>query len=276
VVGGGFDMKMLRYFLTFASVLGVFAPAIGSFPAAAQQNEILQQVIQRGTVRIAVMGANQPWSSLASNGEPQGYEIDLAKQLAAALGVKPEFVITDNPGRVVMLQSHKADIAIAEYTATIERAKAIAFTRPYMTIGAQFMVLAERDDLKTLQDLDKSGTKVGASRGGYTQTLVPALLPKVTISNFDNIDDEVLALNAKQVDATTENWMWNKDLIKKNAGKYRVIPDVFSREEISIGLPKGDFEWWRVLDMWVEQFNSSGDNNRLFKQWFGYDIPSSN
>ena len=54
---------------------------------------------------------------------------------------------------------------------------------------------------------------------------------------------------------------------------YKVIPGDFSHEDIAIGLPGGDFDWWRVLNTWVKQFNASGDNARLFKHWFGYEMP---
>jgi polar amino acid transport system substrate-binding protein len=29
-----------------------------------------------------------------------------------------------------------------------------------------------------------------------------------------------------------------------------------------------------VLNLFVEQLNASGDNARLFKQWFGFDQPA--
>ena len=63
------------------------------------------------------------------------------------------------------------------------------------------------------------------------------------------------------------------DLMTKSPSKYKVLPGLYSREEIAIGLPAGDFDWWRAMNAWVEQFNASGENSRLFKQWFGYDLP---
>jgi polar amino acid transport system substrate-binding protein len=61
--------------------------------------------------------------------------------------------------------------------------------------------------------------------------------------------------------------------VSKNSDKYKIIPGLYSYEEIAIGLPAGDFDWWRVMNAWVGQFNASGDNARLFKKWFGYDLP---
>lgn len=264
-------MKFMHKWLYAVAVVTVSLFSVSH--ANAETKGILQQVIDRGAVRIAIIGGAAPWSSISPSGDPQGYEIEIAKSFASALGVKPVFVTTSIPGRSAMLQSGKADMVIAQYTNTAERAKTITFTRPYMTIGMQFLVLADRKDINSVQDLDKMHAKIAATRGGYTQTLVPHLLPNASILNFDNIKDEILAVDAGQADATSENQIWNRDLMTKNPGKYKVIPGLHSHEELSIAVPKGDFDWWQLVNDWVEQFNASGDNNRMFKQAFGYDKP---
>jgi polar amino acid transport system substrate-binding protein len=38
-------------------------------------------------------------------------------------------------------------------------------------------------------------------------------------------------------------------------------------------MPAGDPDWLRIVNLWVEQFNASGDNKVLFKKWFGMDPP---
>jgi polar amino acid transport system substrate-binding protein len=102
---------------------------------------------------------------------------------------------------------------------------------------------------------------------------VPAALPKATLARFDNLADIYQALKTKQVDAMSQDNLYNAEQIAKNPGQFKNIPGLYSREEIAIGLPLGDFDWWRVMNTWVEQFNASGENAKLFKKWFGYDLP---
>ena len=242
-------------------------------PSYAQQAGILGDVTQRGNVRIAIIGGNAPYSKLNPSGEPEGYDIDIGKMIAAALKVKPEFIITDIPGRIVSLQTHKADLTIADFIKTVERSKSIAFTDPYLVVSLQFLTLADRSDLKTVADLSNSKVKIGITRGGTAEQNVPLAAPNATLARFDNETDILSAVNAKQVDAMSQDNLYNADLMTKSPGKYKVLPGLYSREEIAIGLPAGDFDWWRVLNAWVEQFNASGENGRLFKKWFGYDLP---
>ncbi len=258
--------------------LGAVAAMVGlsaalALPAAAQDVNVLNQVIERGTVRIAIIGGNAPYSSITPSGEPEGYDIDIANQLAAALGVKPEFCITDIPGRVVSLQSGKVDLTIANFTRTVERSKVIAFTDPYLVVGLQFVTQANRDDLNTVEDLNKPEIKVGITRGGTAETSVVQAAPNATISRFDNVNDTLLALQSNQTDAMSQDNLYASGLLKDNEGKYKTLPGIYSREDISIGLPAGQYDWHRVVNTWVEQFNATGENNRVFKKWFGYDLP---
>lgn len=255
-----------------AAALGLAASLAATVPALAQDN-VLNQVIERGTVRIAIIGGNAPYSSINPGGEPEGYDIDIANQLAEALGVKPEFIITDIPGRVVSLQSGKADLTIANFTRTVERSKVIAFTDPYLVVGMQFVVQANRDDLNSVEDLNRPEIKIGITRGGTAETSVPQAAPNATISRFDNVNDTLLALQSNQTDAMSQDNLYTAGLLKNNADKYKALPGIYSREDISIGLPAGQFDWYRVVNTWVEQFNSTGENNRVFNKWFGYDLP---
>jgi polar amino acid transport system substrate-binding protein len=256
-----------------AVALLVVLGAIGWRPAAAQQTSILSEVVKRGTIRVGVIGGNPPYSKLSPSGEPEGYDIDIAKAIAASLKVKPEWVIVDVPGRIVSLQTHKADITIADFTKTVERSTTIAFTDPYLVVGLQFLVLANRDDLKTVDDLNDPKQKIGITRSGTAEQNVPAALPKAPLARFDNLADIYQALKTKQVDAMSQDNLYNAEQIAKSPGQFKNIPGLYSREEIAIGLPLGDFDWWRVMNTWVEQFNASGENAKLFKKWFGYDLP---
>jgi polar amino acid transport system substrate-binding protein len=249
----------------FVAVMLMGAPAHGQ--------GTLEGVMKSGKLRVAIIGGNPPYSRLSPSGEPEGYDIDIAKRIAEALNVEPEFTTTDIPGRVTVLQTGKADLTIADFTKTVQRSTSIAFTDPYLVVSLQFLVKADRDDLQTVEDINKSGVTVGITRGGTAEQNVPLAAPEASIARFNDEADILAAVNTGQVDVMSQDNLYNAELMKNHPGQYKVLPGLYSHEEIAIGLPAGDFDWWRVLNAWVEQFNASGDNARLFKQWFGYDLP---
>jgi polar amino acid transport system substrate-binding protein len=253
--------------------IATLAMIVAGPQAHSQEKSILNEVLERGTIRIAIQGGVPPYSVINASGEPEGYDIDIGKAIAAALNVEPEWVIVDTPGRITALQTHKADITIADFTANTARSQVIAFTDPYIVVGMQFTVGAERDDIQTIQDLDKPEMKIGFGRGSTQEQLVPAAVPNASIVRFSGQADTMDALATERIDAMALDNLGTSGQLEANPGKYKVLPGTYSREDIAIGLPAGDFDWWRVLNMWMHEFNVSGENAKLFKKWFGYDMP---
>ena len=254
-----------------AALVGVAAFSVA---AGAQTPGLLQQIASRGTIRIAVLPSLPPYSRVLPSGEPEGYDIDIAKRLAEALKVKPEWVVTDIPGRVTSLQTRKVDVTIADFTRNVERSMTIAFTEPYL-VTTMRMLVPDGAKWKSIADMgDGSGVKVAISRGGTAERAVPLNLPKATLVRFNTQADEMGALLSGQVDAMAEDDFYNTQAIKDRPGKLRQLDGSLARAEIAVGLPAGDPDFLRVMNLFVEQLNASGDNAKLFKQWFGFDQPA--
>ena len=264
---------MKRHDIILAGVLAAILAWSPALSANAQQSSIYADVQSRGTLRIATIAGNPPYSSVGTDGQPTGYDVDIGKALAQDLGVKPEFIIVDVPGRIASLQTHRADVTIANFTATTQRSTAVAFTRPYVVVGSVFLT-QDASPVKTVQDLNDPKYKVAYARGATSEQTTAEVVPNTQKLRFDANNDGILAVQSGQADAVFLDSLQAAALVAKEPGKYRILPGNFSYEEIAIGMPTGDFDWWRVVDGWVEQFNGSGENNKLFKQYFGFDNPS--
>ena len=253
--------------------LGIVA-MLGAAPARAQQqSNILAEVLKRGTVRIATQPGNPPYSAMSPSGEPEGFDVEIGKLIAAAIKVKPEWVTVDTAGRITALQTHRADLTISNFTNTMERSTVVAFTRPYLVVGSKVMVLKD-SKLQTIDDVNNANIKIGISRGGTSEQNAMRIAPNATIVRFDMVQDATLALKSGQVDVQVMDSLLNASILAKDTDHiYRDIPGNYSYEEIAIGVPAGDFDWWRLIDGFVRQFTNSGDDAKLFKKYFGYDMP---
>ena len=174
-------MKMLAFAAVAAGAL-----SFGTVAASAQSTT-LENAQKRGTLRIATIGSNQPFTTVNVNGEPEGYDVDIGKMIAAALKLKPEFVMTDSAGRIAALQTGKADLTIASFSRTVERSEVISFTDPYVIVGLQFLVRADRKDLNTFDDLKKPGIKFGKHHHADE-----AVDPATPTRPMDGVDEALL------------------------------------------------------------------------------------
>jgi polar amino acid transport system substrate-binding protein len=239
---------------------------------AQQPQSILQQVLSRGTVRIAVLGAQPPFEQMTPSGVPEGYDIDIANLLSAALKVKPDIIVTDIPSRVTGLQTRKFDLTIADFTRNVDRSTTIAFTDPYLVTAMKALVRID-SPAKTIADLNDPKIRIASDRGGTAEAAVPPVLPKAELVHFNTVSDSLASLLNGQTDMMPADTLYNHRQMADHPGKLKELEGVFESAEIAIGLPAGDFDWWRVVNLWVHQFNASGQNAKLFRKWFGFDLP---
>lgn len=254
------------------AVLGLLAAlTLAHVAPASAQSSITAEVLKSGVLRVAIAGGNAPFSSINPQGEAVGYDVDVAKAFAAALKVTPEFVVVDSPGRITALQTGKADIAAANFTATTERSTAVAFTEPYMVLGIGFVVL-EGSDVKEVADLNAAGRIIASPRGSTADAIAAELAPLAERLQMESVSDATLAVKSGQATAQALDSLAAATLAARDA-ELRMLPGKYAYQEVAIGLPAGDFDWWRVVNSWVRQFNNSGANAKLYKQWFDVDMP---
>src|SRR4051794_37332751 len=86
-----------------ATLFAVYLNAAGAHAA----NDRFKEVLNRGILRVGVQGALPPWSYRDTKGELIGFEVDLANDVASALGVKLELVPIESSNRMQFLQQGK-------------------------------------------------------------------------------------------------------------------------------------------------------------------------
>ena len=79
-------------------------------PAQAGTTSLLDEIIKKGKITIAVFSDVPPLGYMDEKNELKGIDVDVARELAKALGVEVEFVPTTNANRIPYLQTKKVDI----------------------------------------------------------------------------------------------------------------------------------------------------------------------
>ncbi len=110
-----------------------------------------------------------------TNQYANGYDVQIAKQVAKELGKKPLVVKTSWNGLIPALTSGKLDMIIAGMSPTAKRKKEIAFSNSYYT--SEPVLLVKKDsayaNAKTLNDF--KGAKITSQQGVYLYNLISQL-----------------------------------------------------------------------------------------------------
>ena len=238
---------------------------------AAPSTSQLDKVIKAGTIRVAVLPDFPPWSVQKPDGNFEGYEVDIANDLAKSLGVKLKLVSTTGDTRLSLLKADRVDVNISAWTATDERAKTAGFTIPYDAHGAG--VLYRKDNpVKSYADL--AGKTVSVARGSTNDTIMTKDFKKTKVTRFESIADAIAALKAGKVDAVVESSYTVHMEASKDSKLAAVKADPLEPSLVSMGVLPGDQVWINYLDNFIRNLVGSGQDQKLHNKWLHSDLAS--
>ena len=256
-----------------AGTLGLSACSNGSSgtgssnPADSQLNKVLKA----GTLRVAVLPDFPPWAVQKSDGSFQGYEIDIAHELADSLGVKLKLVPTDGDSRLPLLQSNRVDVNISAWTATNERAQTAGFTIPYDAHGAG-VLFKKGASIKSYQDI--AGKTVSVARGSTNDTILTTDFPSAKPVRFDAISDVISAVKTGKVDAALESSYTVAQAAKQDPSLQAISQPPLDPQLVSMGVLPGDQVWMNYLNTFIRNLIASGEDNKLHEKWLHEPLAS--
>ena len=194
---------MMKKILSVVALALVLALAVTSLAAADSAARSLEEIKASGKLVIGVFSDKKPFGYVDENGEYQGYDVYLARRLAADLGVELELVSVDAPNRVEYLQSAKVDIILANFTVTDARAEVVDFALPYMKVALGIV----SPDSALITDVSQlRGKTLIVSKGTTAETYFTENEPEVTLLKFDTYTEAYNALLDGRGDAlSTDN-----------------------------------------------------------------------
>ena len=134
-------------------------------------------VKKKGELVVGVLGTDEPNSFIdAKTREFVGYEVDLAKALAAKLGVKLKLKQLAVAARIPELQQGHVDLLAASLTHTKEREAVIDFSLTTFVTGQKVMV-KKASGITAVPQL--AGKKVVTVKGGTQEPNIRKAVPNV-------------------------------------------------------------------------------------------------
>jgi len=249
--------------------------ANGGSSANADSN-LLNEIKTAGVIKVGLMGTYAPYNFLNENKEIDGFDADIAKEVAKRLGVKVEFAPQEFSGLIPSLQAGKIDAIISQVTITDERKQQIDFTQPYITNEVKIIVKEDNDSITKLEDF--KGKNIGVGLGTNDESyLRNDVLPQVgnfEIKTYDDVITSLQDLNAGRIDATINNLYALKPIVDKNGYKIKAVGDAIKSDQAGIAIRKNNPEFLAALDQALTDMKADGTYNTIFQKWFGEEPPA--
>ena len=238
----------------------------GSGPAPASN---LDRIAKSGVLRVGTAADMPPLNMLDKAGNPMGLDVDLARYLAAGMGVDLNLVIKPFADLLPALASGEVDMVISGMTITPERNLQAAFVGPYHITGKA--LLTRFKSLVTSTDnarLNSEAFAYSALEGSTSASLVETLMPKarlVTAKTYAEAVDQVLT---NKVDAMVADYhVCVLSLLRHPDEGLVSLITPFTYEPLGIAIPPGDAQLINWMTNFLHTLRESDTLVKLKAKW---------
>ncbi|MCB5179465.1 glutamate ABC transporter substrate-binding protein [Streptomyces antimicrobicus] len=227
---------------------------------------------KRGRLVIGVK-EDQPYlgEKDPASGRYSGFDIEIAKMLAASLGFDPdrqiEFRTVASANRETALQNGQIDYYVGTYTINDNRKKQVGFAGPYYLAGQSLLVRKDEKDIHGPGDL--KGKKVCSAAGSTPLQRMQKEHPEAVLVSYDTYSVCVDNLLTYQVDAVTTDDTILLGYAAKVPDELKVVGKPFSTEPYGIGVPRGDTALRLALDDALAEHEKNGDWKKAYDATLG-------
>jgi polar amino acid transport system substrate-binding protein len=232
--------------------------------SAAQAQGALDAVMAKKQINIAVPTDFPPYGFVGVDLAPQGLDVDMARLIAAKLGVKAELVPVTSANRIPYLQTKKADLVISTLGKNPERAKVIDFTAAYSPF---FQALFAAKGVAVKAPADLAGKTVGVTRGDMELSkLAP---PSADIKRFEDNNATVSAFVSGQVQVLATGASVAANMMQRNPQLGAELKFVLKDSPNFIGVAKGEDALRLKVNEIIAAAKASGEIDKLSSKWLG-------
>lgn len=171
---------------------------------AARAAADLDEILQRQVLRVGLPSAeSQPFLTTDSAGVLGGYEGELVRALAARLPVRLEIdrSAADADALVAAVRAGKVDVAFGQVADTLERARSVRFSRPYLHAREarvfDRMALARAGG--EVPHLDRQPLRVAVTAGSAFAESFRVAYPSAEVVAFPGITEALAEVAAGRV-----------------------------------------------------------------------------
>ncbi len=239
--------------------------------ASAGAGDLLSQIQERGEIVIAMEGTWAPWTYHDENDELVGFDVEVGRQIAQALGVEATFVEGEWDGLLAGLDAGRYDIMINGVDITEERAEAYDFSDPYAYNRTAVIVSGDNTDITSMEDLE----------GKHTANTISSTYAEVAeqygaeVTGVDDLNQTFELLLSGRIDATLNAEVTYYDYMEAHPDANIKIACLDPEAtEVAIPFRKGEetASLREAVNQALADMRESGVLTELSEKYFGTDI----
>ena len=224
----------------------------------------------RGVLVVGTAASMPPLNMATKRGEIIGLDVDLARAMAEALGVKLRLQTMPFPDLLPALEAGRIDAIISSMTITPERSRRATFVGPYFVSGKSFLTKASNlASVRGPAELNQPSVRLAALRASTSQSFVEQNMPRAELVLIQTYDEGIELVTRDQVDAMVADFpVCVFSVFRYPDRRFYSLVSPFTQEPLGIALPRNDpaLESW--TQNWLQGLEASGALARMRDRWF--------
>ena len=243
-------------------------------PGEQQRGPSIDAIRARGRLTVGLdTGSNLFSFRDPLTGAIQGFDVDIAKEIARDLFGDPERVdyrILGSADRETALQTRSVDIVAKTMTINCQRRQKVTFSGVYFEANQRILALA---DSGITQIADLANKRVCVVSGTTSLDNLREYEPSASITTVASWADCLVTLQQGQVDAVSTDDSILAGLAAQDPYA-RVVGSSISSEPYGIGISKGNDDLVRLANGTLDRIRNDGTWNRIYDRWLSVLGPS--
>lgn len=253
-------------------VVSIMTMSLLLLPACRADRESWARIQQSGVLRVGVDPTFPPFA-LDDKGTLTGIDIDLARALAAEMGLEAQFTYFGYDGLYDALSTEQVDVLLSALVVAPERTRDFAYSDPYYDAGQVLMIPADESAIATANDLNGQRLAVELGALGHVEALaLQHAQPSLQVQTYGGVNEALDALAAGEADAALVDGVSGRLYLRERPAAARPLlrlPQPVTKEPYAAVVRIEDRTVLTEINGALQRLSAAGELDAILNRWLG-------
>lgn len=252
--------------------------------AFAQDGETLERIRTKGVITLGYIDGAAPFSSAGADQQPQGYSVDLCREIANGIQAQLKLPKLDTrwvaltiQNRLEAVRKGRVDLECSTTSRTLSRQAEVDFSLMTFVDGGSILTKSASSARRLL---DFGGKRVAVISGTTTEKVLRESLAarsiKAEIVTVESRPEGLKRVESGKVDGFAADRTTLIGLMSAHpSGSFSLLDEDFSIEPYAFALARGDADFRLAVDRVLARLYRTGRFRAIYDRWLGKLGPPS-
>ncbi|MBM6617759.1 amino acid ABC transporter substrate-binding protein [Bacillus suaedaesalsae] len=234
------------------------------------EQDLLSSIQEKGEFLIGTEGTYPPFTFHdEKTGELTGFDVEIAREVAKRLGVKPVFQETAWDAMFAGLDAKRFDMIANQVGIREDRKEKYDFSNPYISSAAVLVTQKDNNNITSFEDI--KGLKAAQSLTSNYATM--AKENGAEIVGVEGLFQAIELLNSNRVDLTINDKLSILDFMNERPNaNIKIVATAEDAAESGLMFRKGNETLVEAVNKALSEMKEDGTYEEISTKWFGEDV----